>query len=60
MNVDPNKVVAIELPAGVFFAALAALGKMPYEQVAQPISMLEQSLHAALNPAPPAEKPKAP
>lgn len=59
MNVDPNKEVTVTVPAGVLLASLAAMGKMPYEQVAQPISMLEQALHAALNPSPPVVLPKA-
>jgi hypothetical protein len=50
MNVDPNKEVTLTLPAGVFFAAVAALAKQPYEQVAQAIAMLEQGLQKALTP----------
>lgn len=57
MNVDPNQVVSIEVPAGALLAALAALGKMPYEQVVQAVTVIEQALQKALTP-PPAEKAK--
>lgn len=49
MNIDPNKRIEIELPVGSVLAALAALGKLPYEQVAQHISVIESALQGAMN-----------
>lgn len=50
MQVDPSKEVTLTLPAGVFFTAIAAMSKQPYEQVAQSIGLMEQGLQQALTP----------
>jgi hypothetical protein len=52
MNVDPNKEVTVTVPAGALLVALGAMAKQPYDQVAQPITLLEQALAAALAPKP--------
>jgi hypothetical protein len=52
MNVDPNKEVTVTVPTGALLVALSAMAKQPYDQVAQPISLLEQALAAALAPKP--------
>jgi hypothetical protein len=50
MQIDPSKEVTITVAAGALMTALAALAKQPYEQVAQPIAMIEQALSKAFSP----------